>query len=148
MGTEPAESKWLIGLLSAASGSAADAAEKMYVGRLLVAATGAPIRLTGTSSFISPSRLIIAMPAAVAARSRRSCTVLNATAHAGGTDLGWRAPARSAPFGYDGVGLFAPLERAVVAMALKLRIVQSGHLSFYLSLIGALLVVILFIAFL
>jgi hydrogenase-4 component B len=47
-----------------------------------------------------------------------------------------------------GPHLFAPLERAVVSIALRLRIIQSGHLNFYLSLIGALLVVILFIALL
>lgn len=42
--------------------------------------------------------------------------------------------------------LFAPLEKLVVFIADKLRIIQSGHLNFYLSLIGALLVAILFIA--
>jgi hydrogenase-4 component B len=41
--------------------------------------------------------------------------------------------------------LFAPLERLVVALAARLRIVQSGHLNFYLALIGGLLVLILFI---
>jgi hydrogenase-4 component B len=44
--------------------------------------------------------------------------------------------------------LFAPLERLVGAIAARLRIIQSGHLNFYLSLIGALLVVILFITLL
>jgi hydrogenase-4 component B len=42
--------------------------------------------------------------------------------------------------------LFAPLERFVLAMAERLRIIQSGHLNFYLSLIGALLVIILIVA--
>jgi hydrogenase-4 component B len=42
--------------------------------------------------------------------------------------------------------LFAPLERFVVAVAVRLRMIQSGHLNFYLSLIGALLVVILIVA--
>jgi hydrogenase-4 component B len=42
--------------------------------------------------------------------------------------------------------LFAPLERLVIALAVRLRIIQSGHLPFYLSLIGALLVIILVIA--
>jgi NADH:ubiquinone oxidoreductase subunit 5 (subunit L)/multisubunit Na+/H+ antiporter MnhA subunit len=42
--------------------------------------------------------------------------------------------------------LFAPLERLVIAIAVKLRVIQSGHLNFYLSLIGALLVIILIIA--
>ncbi len=44
--------------------------------------------------------------------------------------------------------LFAPLERLVVALAARLQIIQSGHLNVYLSLIGALLLVILFIALL
>jgi hydrogenase-4 component B len=42
--------------------------------------------------------------------------------------------------------LFAPLERLVIALAGRLRLIQSGDLNFYLSLIGALLVVILMIA--
>ena len=42
--------------------------------------------------------------------------------------------------------LFAPLERLVVAIADRLRVVQSGHLNFYLSLVGALLVAILLAA--
>jgi NADH:ubiquinone oxidoreductase subunit 5 (subunit L)/multisubunit Na+/H+ antiporter MnhA subunit len=45
-----------------------------------------------------------------------------------------------------GPHLFAPLERFVTGLAIRLRIIQSGHLNFYLSLIGLLLVVILFIA--
>ncbi|HUB65443.1 MAG TPA: hypothetical protein VL996_13540, partial [Methylocella sp.] len=44
--------------------------------------------------------------------------------------------------------LFAPLEKLVISLAARLRIIQSGHLNFYLSLIGALLVLILFIALL
>jgi len=44
--------------------------------------------------------------------------------------------------------LFVPLEKLVIMIAAKLRIIQSGHLNFYLSLIGALLVAILFIALL
>lgn len=39
--------------------------------------------------------------------------------------------------------LFAPVTRAVYYLALKLRSLQSGHLNFYLALIGILLVVIL-----
>jgi hydrogenase-4 component B len=42
--------------------------------------------------------------------------------------------------------LFAPLERLVVALAGRLRLIQSGDLNFYLSLIGGLLVLILIIA--
>lgn len=41
--------------------------------------------------------------------------------------------------------LFAPLERLVITLATRLRIIQSGHLNFYLSLIGMLLLVILII---
>ncbi len=42
--------------------------------------------------------------------------------------------------------LFAPLERLVVALAARLQLIQSGRLNVYLSLIGGLLLVILFIA--
>ena len=44
--------------------------------------------------------------------------------------------------------LFAPLEKTVTAVARGLRIIQSGHLNFYLFLIGALLVAILVAALL
>jgi hydrogenase-4 component B len=44
-----------------------------------------------------------------------------------------------------GPHLFAPLERLVIGLANRLRLIQSGHLNFYLSLIGVLLLVILFI---
>lgn len=39
--------------------------------------------------------------------------------------------------------LFAPITRAVYSLANRLRALQSGHLNFYLSLIGGLLVIIL-----
>ncbi|OIQ90592.1 hydrogenase-4 component B [mine drainage metagenome] len=42
--------------------------------------------------------------------------------------------------------LFAPLEHFVLAVARHLRRLQSGHLNFYLSLVGGLLVAILLIA--
>lgn len=42
--------------------------------------------------------------------------------------------------------VFAPLERFVISLAAKLRVIQSGHLNVYLSLIEALLVIILLIA--
>jgi hydrogenase-4 component B len=42
--------------------------------------------------------------------------------------------------------LFAPLQRLVISLAGRLRLIQSGDLNFYLSLIGALLIVILIIA--
>jgi hydrogenase-4 component B len=42
--------------------------------------------------------------------------------------------------------LFAPLTRAVFALADKLKALQSGHLNFYLALIGGLLLIILALA--
>lgn len=42
-----------------------------------------------------------------------------------------------------GPSLFEPLERLVVGIATRLRALQSGHLNFYLALIGILLVIIL-----
>jgi hydrogenase-4 component B len=42
--------------------------------------------------------------------------------------------------------LFAPVTRAVYGIAEKLKALQSGHLNFYLALIGALLVIILALA--
>ncbi len=44
--------------------------------------------------------------------------------------------------------LFAPLENAVKAISERMRIIQSGNLNFYLSLIGALLVGVLVLALL
>ena len=41
--------------------------------------------------------------------------------------------------------VFVPLEKLVVWIAKRLRVIQSGHLNFYLSLIGLLLVAILFV---
>ena len=42
--------------------------------------------------------------------------------------------------------LFAPATRAVFLVAEKLKVLQSGHLNFYLALIGGLLVIILALA--
>lgn len=42
--------------------------------------------------------------------------------------------------------LFAPVTRAVFGVANRLKALQSGHLNFYLALIGALLVIILALA--
>ena len=42
--------------------------------------------------------------------------------------------------------LFAPIVRSVFAMANALRALQSGHLNFYLALIGVLLIIILALA--
>ena len=42
--------------------------------------------------------------------------------------------------------LFAPVTRMVIGLANKLKALQSGHLNFYLGLIGALLIIILALA--
>jgi formate hydrogenlyase subunit 3/multisubunit Na+/H+ antiporter MnhD subunit len=188
---------WLTGLDNALVGMASGAVEKMHVGWLLVPATGAPIRLNGTFAFISPSKLIIAMPllallpiALLLVSRRRRLRVAPVwyggrgqdSRHAATTALTFsnalrtfysfiyrptetteRETAREGNghpyfirrlvFTHEvapifGPHLFGPLERVVVAIAVKLRIIQSGHLNFYLSLIGALLIVILFIALL
>lgn len=171
--------------------------EKMHVGALLVPGTGAPIRLTGTFAFISPTLLVIVMPLLALVpltmlfASRRfglrrvpvwyggreqdpalatttGLTFSNAlrtfysfiyrptieTAHELAREGNGRPYfIRRLVFTHDvapifGPYLFAPLERLVTGIAVKLRIIQSGHLNFYLSLIGLLLVVILFIALL
>jgi formate hydrogenlyase subunit 3/multisubunit Na+/H+ antiporter MnhD subunit len=44
--------------------------------------------------------------------------------------------------------LFKPIETAVISVAVRLRALQSGHLNFYLALIGLLLVGVLVIALL
>lgn len=44
--------------------------------------------------------------------------------------------------------LFVPLERLIIGIAARLRRIQSGHLNFYLSVIGGLLVIILIVALL
>ena len=44
--------------------------------------------------------------------------------------------------------LFKPLEQLAIGAARRIRVIQSGHLNLYLSLIGALLVIILVIALL
>jgi hydrogenase-4 component B len=186
---------WLTALDGA--GLAAGAVQKMHVGWMLVPATGAPIRLLGTFAFISPSKLIVAMPLLAllplglllvslrrrvrtapvwyggrpqnAARSattaltfsnalrtfysfvyRPTETTERETAREG---MGHPYFIRRLVFSHEvapifGPHLFGPLERAVIAIALKARIVQSGHLNFYLAVLGALLVVVLFIALL
>ncbi len=182
---------WLLGLTDAVSATfEIDAASKMHDGWLLVP-------LTAKFAFISPSKLIIAMPLlallpigllffSMRRRSRfapvwyggrdqdtgRSATTALTFSNALRTFYSFiyrpstttqRETAREGnghpyfirrlTFTHDvapifGPHLFGPLERLVVAVATKLRIIQSGHLNFYLSLIGALLVVILFIALL
>jgi hydrogenase-4 component B len=186
---------WLVGLEG--TSMAAAAVQKMHVGWLLVPATGAPIRLTGTFAFISPSKLVIAMPLlallpiGLLLVSRRRPVRASAVwyggrsqdaVHSATTALTFsnalrtfysfiyrpieeteRETAREGDghpyfirrlvFTHEvapifGPRVFAPLERSVVSIAVRLRIIQSGHLSFYLSLIGALLIIILFIALL
>jgi formate hydrogenlyase subunit 3/multisubunit Na+/H+ antiporter MnhD subunit len=186
---------WLTGLDG--TGMAASAVQKMHVGWILVPATGAPLRLAGTFAFISPSKLIIAMPllalipillllVSMRRRARtapvwyggrpqdatRSATTALTFSNAlrtfysfiyRPTETTEREMAREGNnhpyfirrlvFSHEvapifGPHLFRPLERIVVAIALKLRIIQSGNLNFYLALIGALLVIILFIALL
>ncbi|HTV28336.1 MAG TPA: hypothetical protein VMF32_11190, partial [Xanthobacteraceae bacterium] len=173
---------------------ASDAVAKMHVGWLLVPATGAPIRLNGTFAFISPSKLIIAMPLlallpigllALSLRRRirpvpvwyggqdeaperaatTALTFSNAlrtfysfiyrptvatTREQTGDFNGHAYFVRRLIFTHDvapifGPHLFAPLERMVICLANRLRLIQSGHLNFYLSLIGVLLLIILFI---
>ncbi len=174
---------------------AAASVERMHVGMILVPATGAPIRLNETFSFISPSLLVIVMPLlaliplTMLLLSRRF-PVRRAPVWYGGRD---QNPARAATtaltfsnalrtfysfiyrpsvaterhaadgsngqpyftrrlvFTHDvapifGPYLFAPLERLVIAIAVRLRVIQSGHLNVYLALIGALLVAILAVA--
>jgi hydrogenase-4 component B len=175
----------------------AAAANKMNVGLILVPATGAPIRVPETFSFISPSLLVIVMPLLalipltllLASRrfgrrrvpvwyggrdqdARRAATTALtfsnalrtfysfiyrptvATEHELAQPMGSggrRYFVRRLSFTHDvapifGPYLFKPLESLVVAMATRLRVIQSGDLNFYLSLIGALLLIILLIA--
>jgi hydrogenase-4 component B len=42
-----------------------------------------------------------------------------------------------------GSHLFAPIERAIDALARRARVIQSGHLNIYLAIVGVLLVIIL-----
>lgn len=186
---------WLVGLEG--TSMAAAAVQKMHVGWLLVPATGAPIRLTGTFAFISPSKLVIAMPLLAllplgllqVSRKRRvrasavwyggrpqdavhSATTALTFSNAlrtfysfiyrptEETELETASEGNGHPyfirrlvFTHEvapifGPRLLAPLERGAVSIAVRLRIIQSGHLSFYLSLIGALLIIILFITLL
>ncbi len=167
-----------------------DAASKMHDGWLLVP-------LTAKFAFISPSKLIIALPLlallplAFLWLSRRQHGPLRTVPvwYGGGNQSPRRAATTALTFSnalrtfysfiyrptmeterhppheanglpyftkrlvftHDvapifGPYLFAPLERLVIAAAVRLRIIQSGYLPFYLSLIGLLLVVILVIA--
>jgi hypothetical protein len=182
---------WLTALDAAVSaGFGTDAAARMRDGWLLVP-------LTAKFAFISPSKLVIAMPLlallplGLLAASRRRRVRL-APVWYGGRDEGRaraattaltfsnalrtfysfiyrpqvetaREPSRESNgqpyfirklvFTHDvapifGPYLFVPLERLVISTARGLRIIQSGHLNIYLSLIGVLLVGILLVALL
>jgi formate hydrogenlyase subunit 3/multisubunit Na+/H+ antiporter MnhD subunit len=182
---------WLEGLApSVAAIFGADAATRMHDGWLLVP-------LTAKFAFISPSKLVIAMPLLallpiglfVLAKRR---PIRSVPVWYGGRDIDPRGAATTAltfsnalrtfysfvyrptvateresaresrglpyftrrlVFTHDvapifGPYLFAPLERLVNRIAMRLRVIQSGHLNVYLSLIGVLLVLILLIALL
>src|SRR5487761_241071 len=152
------------------------------------------VPLTAKFAFISPSKLVIAMPLlallplALLALSRRRGTRLAPVWYGGREQDPLRAATtaltfsnalrtfysfiyrptveterkaaqesgglpyftRRLVFSHDvapifGPHLFAPLEKTVTAVARSLRIIQSGHLNFYLFLIGALLVAILLV---
>ena len=187
---------WLDLLGRAAPSEFATAAvQKMHVGLILVPATGQPIRLDGTFAFISPSKLVIAMPLlallpigllvlSIRRRTRlvpvwyggrdqdplRAATTALTFSNAlrtfysfiyrptvatereqAGEANGQPYFTRRLVFTHDvapifGPYLFAPVERSVNAIADRLRIIQSGHLNFYLALIGMLLVGILAVA--
>ena len=180
---------WLGGLETAVSANlGADAPASMRDGWLLVP-------LTAKFAFISPSKLVIAMPllallpiAMLLLSTRRGYRMAPVWYGGRGPD-----PSRAATtaltfsnalrtfysfiyrptaeteresargsngqpyfihrliFAHDvapifGPLLFAPLERMVISLAERLRIIQSGHLNFYLALIGILLVGILLVA--
>ncbi len=180
---------WLAGLEPVVSATfGASAASSMHDGWVLVP-------LTAKFAFISPSKLVIAMPllallpiALLLISMRRRVRV--APVWYGGREQDPRRAATTAltfsnalrtfysfiyrptvetereqaaegngqpyftrrlVFTHDvapifGPCLFAPLERLVTATAERLRIIQSGHLNFYLALIGLLLVAILVVA--
>jgi formate hydrogenlyase subunit 3/multisubunit Na+/H+ antiporter MnhD subunit len=176
---------------------ASAAVRNMHVGAILVPATGAPIRVPETFSFISPSLLVVVMPLLAAIPvvllivSKRHRTRRVAVWYGGltqrpqevsTTGLAFSNALRTfysfiyrptvevehelahgaegkpyfvkrLVFNHDvapifGPYLFSPLRNVVSALAKRLRIIQSGHLNFYLALIGLLLVIILFIAML
>jgi hydrogenase-4 component B len=180
---------WLTGLepvVAARFGT--DAASRMHDGWLLVP-------LTAKFAFISPSKLVVAMPllallplgllvASMRRRSRpvpvwyggrsqdaeRATTTALTFSNALRTFYSFvyrptveteREQAQESSghpyfirrliFRHDvapifGPYLFAPLEKLVIALARRLRVIQSGHLNVYLALIGGLLLAILLVA--
>lgn len=181
---------WLSGLSTAAPIGYANVAEKMRDGWLLVP-------LTSTFAFISPSKLVIAMPLLalfpilLLLLSRRKCArevpvwyggkeqdpiraattalafsnalrtfysfvyrpTAETTREQSGDGNGYPYFVRRLSFSHNvaplfGPSLFDPLERLVVGIAVRLRALQSGHLNFYLALIGLLLVIVLAVSLL
>jgi hydrogenase-4 component B len=182
---------WLSALAGAApAGYAADVAAKMRDGWILVP-------LTASFAFISPSKLVIAMPLLALVPllflvlSRRAPirrapvwyggrehdpshvattaltfsnalrtfysfiyrpTIETTREHAGETDARPYFVHRLI-FSHNvaplfGPTLFKPVESFVIGLAKRLRALQSGHLNFYLAVIGVLLVIILLVALL
>ena len=182
---------WLTALGHAAPlAYAADAAEKMHDGWLLVP-------LTAKFAFISPSKLVIAMPLLalipiLLLLFTRHGAIRRVSVWAGGRehkpmhfattalafsnalrtfysfvyrptaettrvhaeeDNGHPYFVRRLIFSHDvapifGPALFNPIVRFVIGVAVRLRALQSGHLNFYLALIGLLLVAILVVTLL
>jgi NADH:ubiquinone oxidoreductase subunit 5 (subunit L)/multisubunit Na+/H+ antiporter MnhA subunit len=187
---------WLRSLARAVSQTFGTATiQKMHVGLLLVPATGAPIRLSGTFAFISPTLLVVAMPLlallplTLVLLSRRQKARRVPVWYGGNIQDGNQAATtalafsnalrtfysfvyrptaeteristeaangfpyftRKLVFTHDvapifGPYFFTPLEKMVIVTAAKFRGIQSGHLNFYLALVGLLLVAILLIA--
>jgi hypothetical protein len=182
---------WLTGLIQATPSSAyaADAATRMHDGWLLVP-------LTAKFAFISPSKLVIAMPLLAIIPllllfvsrgriergpvwyggreqdpARASTTALSfsnalrtfysfiyrpeveTTRELSENGNGHPYFVRRLIFTHSvapifGAVLFRPTELIVVWLSTRLRALQSGHLNFYLALIGLLLVAILIVALL
>jgi len=181
---------WLSGLTTAVPIGYANVAEKMRDGWLLVP-------LTSTFAFISPSKLVIAMPLLalfpflLLFLSRRRATrgvpvwyggkeqdpiraattalafsnalrtfysfvyrpTAETTREQSGDGNGYPYFVRRLRFSHNvaplfGPSVFDPLERFVVGIAVRLRALQSGHLNFYLALIGVLLVIVLAVSLL
>jgi hydrogenase-4 component B len=180
---------WLTGLIQATPSSAyaADAATRMHDGWLLVP-------LTAKFAFISPSKLVIAMPLLAIIPllllfvsrgriergpvwyggreqdpARASTTALSfsnalrtfysfiyrpeveTTRELSENGNGHPYFVQRLTFTHSvapifGAALFRPAENLVVWVSTRLRALQSGHLNFYLALIGLLLVAILIVA--
>ena len=83
--------------------------------------------------------------------SKRNCFVYRPTEETRREAKGARYFVHRLVFSHDvapifGPYLFRPVTRAVYGAADRLRLLQSGHLNFYLALLGALLIIILALA--